>query len=358
MSNYFQTSSTFGSITPEQRKERMEVKALKFSELGFFKRINSIPLKLLCEKYLEAFEQDGSSTRRAKSYDFKEFLLYVGHGDVDRPTLSDFTKSKVDAFRDYRADQGEAHSTVNRRLATLKHFSRVLADRIEHFHNDIQYVDNFHLANLVSKVLTDDEREALILHANHGQNIFLRTRNLALVHTLAATGLRADEILSICMRHFDNGGRWLMQLKTKGRKLRNVYLSTSTDEVLADYHLERTIEMNRRCPGHMYLSPKEKGAYPLFVSFHGARIDEPESFKLSYESLRELVYRIGERANVEGVHPHRFRHDLATRLRRETDAVTGADMLGITLQTFHRYSKSTSTEQADAFEKINRRAAK
>lgn len=333
----------------------MEVKALTFNELGFVKNLSAIPLRLLCEKYLDAFEADNTRTRSAKSYDFKEFLLYVGRGDPDRPILADFTKAKVDGFRDYRADQCEAFSTINRRLATLKHFARVLADRIQLFQNDIQYVQNFKIEWSDAKVLTDDERAALLEFAHQNQSAFLRSRNRTLIHFLAATGLRADEILSIRMRHFN--GRWLMQLKTKGRRLRNVYLSTSTDDVLADYLLERSTELNRRCPGHLYLSEKEQSRFPLFISFYMARIENPDSFALSYESLRELVYRVGEESGVKDVHPHRFRHDIATRLRRETlDPSASADALGITLQMFQRYSRTTPEERANAFEMVNKKA--
>lgn len=333
----------------------MEIKALKFSELGFVQNLNSIPLRLLCEKYLEAFEAESGKTRSAKSYDFKEFLLFAGRGDVDRPTLADFTKAKVDGFRDCRADQCEAFSTVNRRLATLKHFARVLSDRIHHFHNDIQYVQNFKLEWNEAKVLSDDERAALLEFAHSNRSPFLRSRNRTLIHLLSATGLRAEEILSIRMRHFD--GRWLMQLKTKGRRLRNVYLSTSTDEVLADYLLERSIELNRRAPGHLYLNENERGRFPLFISFYMARIENPDSFAVSYETLRELVYRVGEESGVKDVHPHRFRHDIATRLRRETlDPSAGADALGITLQMFQRYARTTPEERANAFEMVNKKA--
>jgi site-specific recombinase XerD len=352
VSSYSQNSSSINSSSLGVRRIVLDVRKASFSELHLVPNIELCPLKYLFEKYLENFEAVDGSTRKAKSYDFKELLLFIGRGDDNRPTLREFTKGRVDAFRDHRADMGESFSTINRRIATFKHFSRVLAERLPNFYNDIQYVKKFDLPETESKVLADDERERILAHAGIGQSEFSRTRNRALIYILNATGLRAEEFLLINLGHID--GRWLKQIKTKGHKVRNQYLAKSVDEALADYLIERSKELNRRCPGHLYLSDLEKSKFPLFVTFHLANINDPNSFRMSYESLRDLVYRVGDAANVKGLHPHRFRHDVVTRLRRK-DPFGAAGAAGLTVQMVNRYGKASSDEIADLYEATNKK---
>jgi site-specific recombinase XerD len=300
--------------TSVSREDYMQLTLATFNALGQVTDLDQHPLKRLVEKYFEHFVSDGTSTLRCKSGDFKELLLFLGKGDINRPTLADFTKRNVENFREYRIEQGEAFSTVNRRLATFKHFSRVLQERVHTYHDDIKHVGIFELPAPVSKALTDEEKARIRALPTMGSTEFASYRNRAIIELLLATGLRAEELLSINIGHMD--GRWLRQLKTKGRQIRNVYMVTAIDSIIASYLNLRTEELNRRCPGHMYLTESEKNRFPLWVTFYGANINDPASFRMSYETLRTTIYRIGEAAGVENLHAHRFRHDMLTELRR------------------------------------------
>lgn len=115
-----------------------------------------------------------------------------------------------------------------------------------------------------------------------------RERDLALVEFLYCTGCRVTEVsnLNIADVDFDT-----MQCTVlgKGNKERIVYLT----EVATMYLQE-------------YLSTRKYLSEVLFAGKGGKR--------LSKNGIEVLLKRLGEKANVENVHPHRYRRTLATNL--------------------------------------------
>lgn len=113
-------------------------------------------------------------------------------------------------------------------------------------------------------------------------------RDLALVDFLYATGCRVSEVskLDIIDVDFEN-----MQCTVlgKGNKERIVYLSE-----VATMHLKE------------YISSRKDFCDALFVGKGGRR--------LSKNGIEAFLRRLGEKAGVENVHPHRFRRTLATNL--------------------------------------------
>ncbi|MCM1027120.1 MAG: tyrosine-type recombinase/integrase [Roseburia sp.] len=113
-------------------------------------------------------------------------------------------------------------------------------------------------------------------------------RDLALVEFLYATGCRVSEVsnLDVVDVDFEN-----MQCTVlgKGNKERIVYLTEVSTMYLQEYVTTRK-----------YLSDA------LFVGKRGER--------LSKNGIEALLKRLGAKANVENVHPHRYRRTLATNL--------------------------------------------
>lgn len=70
-------------------------------------------------------------------------------------------------------------------------------------------------------------------------------------------------------------------------------------------------------------------------------VDAPENdTKLAPDRLRTLLHRLGERTEVQGVHPHRFRHTFAiTFLRNGGNLFALQEFLGhTTLEMVRRYA--------------------
>lgn len=115
-------------------------------------------------------------------------------------------------------------------------------------------------------------------------------RELALVDFLYSTGLRISEVVMLNRQDIDFVTKELIAYG-KGAKDRETYLNAS-----ATMHLQE------------YLKSRDDDNPALFVSLY-----KPHN-RMSRSGLEEVVKKIGIRANVENVHPHRFRRTMATNM--------------------------------------------
>jgi integrase/recombinase XerD len=130
-------------------------------------------------------------------------------------------------------------------------------------------------------------------------------RNHAILMLILDTGVRADEVSSLKIHQVDQRNQRI-QVMGKGAKERSIPYSARTGQALWKYLSTR---------------PDARMGDALFVSKSNRPMDRHD--------LRKLLLRIGERANVNNVHPHRFRHTFAIQyLRNGGDAYTLQALLG------------------------------
>jgi integrase/recombinase XerD len=148
-------------------------------------------------------------------------------------------------------------------------------------------------------------------------------RDRAIILLLLDTGLRANELCTLRIQDVNLKKRELIVFG-KGDKERVLPFDASTGQAL-----------------WLYLTSRE-AADP--------RVDEPlfvsSNTPLDRFQLRRLLVRIGDRAGVSGVHPHRFRHTFAINyLRNQGDIYTLQAMLGHTsLDMVRRYLAIAQTD--------------
>ena len=130
-------------------------------------------------------------------------------------------------------------------------------------------------------------------------------RNRAIILLLLDTGLRASEICSLRIADLDVRNA-ILKTYGKGKKERLIPFSPRTGQALWRYLATRK---------------NDRQNDPLFVTRYGHPLDR--------DQLRRLLGRIGSRAQVGDVHPHRFRHTFAINyLRNGGDAFTLQMLLG------------------------------
>jgi integrase len=138
-------------------------------------------------------------------------------------------------------------------------------------------------------------------------------RDLAILHFLLDTGVRASELCAMVASDidFDN---CKARIFGKGGKVRTVFFHSRTKEKLFAYI---RIELRR-------------ADEPLWAGEQGA---------LQRNGLQQLLERIGKRAGVTKVNPHRFRHTFALWfLRADGDRGTLQELLGHTdIRMVQRY---------------------
>lgn len=177
---------------------------------------------------------------------------------------------------------GTANSTtIDNMRRVLNTFFQWLEDEEYIVKNPVKKIKKTRQEKKIKKAFSFEEIEKLKLGCKS-------ERDIALIEFLLSTGVRADELVNAKLNDLDieNG-----QLKVlgKGNKERIVYLNSSAKIRLMNY-------LTSRKGNSEYIFSGEQSPYDGIKADH----------------LRVLVKKIGKRAGVEDVHPHRFRRTCAT----------------------------------------------
>jgi site-specific recombinase XerD len=121
-------------------------------------------------------------------------------------------------------------------------------------------------------------------------------RDRAIILTLLDTGMRVSELCGINIEdvNFETGRIFVTG---KGNKSRYVYLGKVSRQAIWRYLIER------------FPSEKPPLKEPLFISYDGIH-------RLSRQGVLLLLKRLGKKAGIPNVYPHRFRHTFSVQFLR------------------------------------------
>ncbi len=158
-------------------------------------------------------------------------------------------------------------------------------------------------------------------------------RDKAILLTLLDTGLRASELCALTVGDVDLTSGEVRVRRGKGGRGRLVYLGAAARRAVWRSLLERG---------------RPTGEVPLFVGRDGRS-------PLTPDALLRLLKRLGERAGVADVHPHRLRHTFATEfLRNGGDVLTLQRLLGHrSLAMVQRYAEVVAADLQRAHAKAS-----
>lgn len=161
-----------------------------------------------------------------------------------------------------------------------------------------------------------------LLDARH-MTPYLAARNRAIVLLLLDTGIRLNELVCLNLEDLDRNTQRLRVLQGKGNKQRVVRLGNSALAAVGRYIDEYRGEQ----PGRLFLSD-ERGP-------------------MSRNSVRVMLERLGKRAGVAKVYPHRFRHTFATwAIEHQAREIDVEYLLGHSTPTMvRRYSATYNSER-------------
>ena len=325
-----------------------------FDEEKSSDEIGDIPLESVIESYLKYYASGTSHTARAKQLDLKHFINFLtkfyGFSNESKLHVKHWDHSSVQRFVDDSLQKGEAPSTVARRLATIKHMGRTLSDKIAGFVNPAKDVKTPKTTPLKPKALTEEDikevREQARLRLSE-KDSFIRFRNQTLFEFMIDTGLRADEVRLLKRSQVDDQLEWISNVRTKGRRFRNVYITTEVREILEGYLEERRKTLLRF---YESLTPSQDKNLPLFISTYNAVPGEPESF---YMGAKTIWRAVNELSAGTQLHPHLLRHSYAIDLLdASNDVRLVAQALGHSdVRITMRYTQRMDEEVAKALEK-------
>lgn len=183
-------------------------------------------------------------------------------------------------------------STMQTRLHYLSSFWDFLTVENLVPNNPVKQVGTVMLEKTLKKPFTPEEMEKLRVNC-----ISLRDR--ALMEFLYSTGVRVSELVSLNVKDIEMGKQELI-VYGKGSKERRVYLTDNAKFYLKRYLKDRIKQES--------LNDDELQCRPLFVG-----LTKPHG-RLTVAGIQYMLRTLGKRANVENVHPHRFRRTIATDL--------------------------------------------
>lgn len=328
----------------------------------------SASLLQIVEQYIHYYASGSGHTAKAKRYDLQHFMKFLLERtpakEANDLTVADWTMQMTKDFVEERLSTGESPATVSRRLATLKHLGRTLAERIPGFINPAREVKGPTLQTANPESLSVEELKALYdfsLDLQSCSALFPVVRNSTLLLLLLGTGLRADEVRTLTMGQLDLGAGWLKNVRTKGQKFRNVYLETGLRKVLQLYLHHREIYLQEYLSAFSSLPALERARQPVFISSRGAKTGQPESLGLAPKTLWSAINEIGLKATDShssklcSLHPHRLRHTFAHGLLDSSgDIRLVAQALGHSdVRTTMRYTERSEEAIARAIEQTS-----
>ncbi len=211
------------------------------------------------------------------------------------------------------------------RVARLCRKARITADECRYVNKRVRAVLGLHgrptRAKRLPEILTPDELQRILEQA-------YRVRGLygLIVRTLFETGLRVSELVAVEVPDVDLSERTLRVRAGKGGKDRLVLFTADLAQQL-----------------HVHLGDRTRGA--LFESNRAAAF--------SARRIQQIVRALARRAGIDKhIHPHSYRHSMATFLRNQGVALDIVQLLlghedPRTTQLYARLSLGAAREEYD-----------
>lgn len=232
----------------------------------------------LVQIFLSAKRVEGCSDKTVLYYDstIRNVLNAVGK-DVREVTTDDL---RIYLDR-YQSANGVSKVTIDNIRRILSSFFAWLEDEDYITKSPVRRIHKVKTCKTVKETYSD---EALELMRDHSECV----RDLAIIDMLASTGMRVGELVKLDRSDIDFANRECIVLG-KGNKQRKVYFDARTK-----IHLQR------------YLSGRKDDNPALFVT-----LQRPYN-RLQISGVEIRLRRLGEKLNLNKVHPHKFRRTLAT----------------------------------------------
>ena len=232
----------------------------------------------LVQIFLSAKRVEGCSDKTVLYYDstIRNVLNSVGK-DVCEVTTDDL---RIHLDR-YQSTNGVSKVTIDNIRRILSSFFAWLEDEDYIVKSPVRRIHKVKTCKTVKETYSD---EALELMRDHSECV----RDLAIIDMLASTGMRVGELVKLDRSDIDFVNRECIVLG-KGNKQRKVYFDARTK-----IHLQR------------YLNSRMDDNPALFVT-----LQRPYN-RLQISGVEIRLRRLGEKLNLNKVHPHKFRRTLAT----------------------------------------------
>ncbi len=243
--------------------------------------------------YLRIERGYSDNTIDAYQRDLTAYLTFL-----DDKTPDEITAQHIQAYLATLVDAGKASSTVGRIISAIRGFHKfLLRERIVE-HNVGVDITLPKKPQHLPDVISIDEACALLDQPFAAGPVGLRDK--AVLEVMYGCGLRASEVVGLNLADVSFEHE-LVRVIGKGSKERLVPLTGTSFQALEAYLTRGRSELHTKQGGYASLDGSA-----VFLNQRGKRI--------SRQTVYDLVRSYGERAHIQGLHPHTLRHSFATHL--------------------------------------------
>jgi integrase/recombinase XerC/integrase/recombinase XerD len=276
-------------------------------------------------------------TRHAYAVDAGQFVAWAERGGF---APADLTPRALRRYAASLSEQGQAPSTIARKLASLRALLRTLVEHGEMTQNPADLLTAPRKAQRLPYVLKPAEVAALLDRIPADTALALRDR--ALFELAYASGLRAEELVNLDVAAIDFDAEHV-RVEGKGDKTRIVPTGEPALQAIARY-------LERARPALLTADPDPA----LFLSKSGRRLSTSDVRR----RLRVWTRRAAGVSAASGASPHALRHSFATHLLEHgADLRSIQELLGhASLSTTQVYTRVESARLRTAYARSHPRA--
>jgi integrase/recombinase XerC len=295
-------------------------------------------LETQIRRYLAELARIGNSPHSIRAYesDLLQFLAYLSPPDLAPPALREIDPLVLREWLAslYRDELDPA--SIRRKLAAVRSFFRFLLREGVVDINVAKLVRTPKAPKKLPEVMTAEQVNTLLDGVATGKlERPSPARDRAIFEILYGCGIRVSELAGLNLEDLDRSQGWI-RVRGKGRKERQVPLTTKAADALESYLSERPVVRDERA---------------VFLNHRGRRLT---TRGISGIVKLYATYLAGD----PSVHPHSFRHAYATHLLAD-----GADLRAIQellgharLSTTQKYTQVSLTDLMAVYDKAHPKA--
>lgn len=271
-------------LLPEQMK-KLEAALSSMLEDDGSKSRQKIERKNLIKQFIAAKRIEGCS-KRTEEYYFTTLRYF------QKTIKCNVCSATTETIREYLINYQKLNNCSNVTLDTVRRilssFYKWLEEEDYILKSPMKRIHRIKAPLVIKPELSEEQIEVI------REAAFENKRNLAIIDLLLSSGIRVSELVRLNRSSINLNSRTCIVFG-KGAKQRETYFDVRTK-----------IELDN------YLRTRKDKNKALFVSCRRNNRTGTYS-RLTVNSIEKIIRDTGTKADIENVHPHRFRRTLATR---------------------------------------------
>ena len=306
-------------LTGSQLYELNKVLNDEFNKVTFTKKKENLHYDIESEnrhilnEFLNMKRLEGLSQRTLDRYDYDIWNMFQ---HINKH-YNDITTDDIREYLQYAQSRNNASNrAIDNYRKSISSFFNIMSDNGYVYKNPMTRIKPIKYDKKVKKPFTDEEIEMLRLNIPKKD---LLTR--AMFELLLCSGIRLGGLVNLNRDDLDFSSM-TFKVTEKGNKERICYLNDT-----AKVHLKK------------YLKTRKDNNPALFVASH-TRVNENgvrEPPRIGSNGVEQRMRKLGKKAGIKEVHPHKFRRTVATKLIKrgmpidQVQKILGHDSISTTM---------------------------